>query len=150
MYTIDKPTADEFPQLLHVWEASVRATHHFLREEDILFFKHIIQSHSVFAQVNLTCARDGEGIVGFLGVANKNLEMLFLHPRAIGKGVGKMLMRIALQELGVTHVDVNEQNVRAREFYEHFGFQTISRSALDGTGKPFPILHMELKAKPVE
>ena len=41
-------------------------------------------------------------------------------------------------------VDVNEQNEQAIGFYQHYGFKTISRSELDGTGKPYPILHMEL------
>jgi len=29
-------------------------------------------------------------------------------------------------------------------FYEHMGFEIISRSELDGLGKPYPILHMQL------
>ncbi|ENH9207696.1 GNAT family N-acetyltransferase, partial [Vibrio vulnificus] len=46
--------------------------------------------------------------------------------------------------LGVTKVDVNEQNPQAVGFYEHMGFKVVSRSPLDDMGKPFPILHMTL------
>ena len=72
------------------------------------------------------------------------LKMIFLHPDARGKGIGKMLLKYAIADLKVTKVDVNEQNAEALQFYEHFGFTVISRSALDGTGKPYPILHMQL------
>lgn len=58
-----------------------------------------------------------------------------------------MLLDFAIRELGVTHVDVNEQNTQARGFYEHKGFEVIGRSETDEQGEPFPILHMRLKAR---
>ena len=79
-----------------------------------------------------------------MGVSEGTLEMMFLVPAAIGKGIGKMLIKHAIENLKITRVDVNEQNEKALRFYEHFGFKIISRSELDGTGKPYPILHMQL------
>jgi putative acetyltransferase len=70
--------------------------------------------------------------------------MLFVNADAIGKGVGKALLNHAIHTMKVNKVDVNEQNEQAVGFYQHHGFKTVSRSELDGTGKPFPILHMEL------
>jgi putative acetyltransferase len=70
--------------------------------------------------------------------------MLFVDARYIGKGVGKLLLLHAITNLHVTRVDVNEQNEKALQFYEHFGFKVTSRSELDGSGKPYPILHMQL------
>ena len=37
--SIDKT---EYKEVVDVWEASVRATHHFLKEEDIAYFKPLI------------------------------------------------------------------------------------------------------------
>jgi putative acetyltransferase len=34
--------AADFPHVVDVWEASVRATHHFLTEADIQFFKPLV------------------------------------------------------------------------------------------------------------
>ena len=34
--TILRPTPQDYDELLAVWEASVRSTHHFLTEENIL------------------------------------------------------------------------------------------------------------------
>ncbi|MEP4534958.1 MAG: GNAT family N-acetyltransferase [Cyclobacteriaceae bacterium] len=138
---IDK---SEYPAVVDIWEASVRATHHFLPETDIQFFRPLILNEYLNA-VELRCARDEEGtIVGFLGVADGNIEMLFLHPDTFGKGVGKLLLNCALNEFKCTKVDVNEDNHNAVAFYKHMGFEVVSRAETDPLGKPYPILHMEL------
>jgi putative acetyltransferase len=144
-HTIDLIQKSEYPEVVAVWEASVRATHDFLKEEDIQYFKPLILNTYLDA-VALRCIRNEQNkIVGFLGVAEQNLEMLFIHPDFRGKGIGKALLNFALQNMKVTKVDVNEQNPQAVGFYQHLGFQVISRSELDASGKPYPILHMELK-----
>jgi putative acetyltransferase len=145
MYRIDMATPTVYPTLLHIWESSVRATHHFLSPADIDFFKQVIQEKKLFAHVNLTVVRDtANNILGFTGVAGDRLEMMFLAPSERGKGIGRMLLLHAIEILKITKVDVNEQNEDALRFYEHFGFKVISRSETDGTGKPYPLLHMEL------
>ncbi len=144
-YTITRVLPEEYDELLDLWEASVRATHHFLKEENILFFKQTIYEHNYFEMVELNCIRnDGGKILGFSGAIDDSLEMLFLHPDAIGKGIGKALLNHAVNTQKISKVDVNEQNNQALQFYLHHGFKVISRSELDGTGKPFPILHLEL------
>ena len=141
--TVEK---SDYQELLRIWEASVRATHHFLEEDDIQYFKPLILN-TYFDAVDLRCIRINESqeILGFLGVAEGNLEMLFIDPGYRGKGIGKTLLDYAVSQLNVTKVDVNEQNDQAVGFYKYCGFEVISRSALDSTGKPYPILHMELK-----
>jgi putative acetyltransferase len=42
-YKIEKASVDDFDEITTVWEASVRATHHFLSEGDILFFRPLIR-----------------------------------------------------------------------------------------------------------
>jgi putative acetyltransferase len=133
----------DYPEIVDVWEASVRATHHFLSEEHIQFFKPLIPQY--LGSVQLYCVRNEEdSIQGFLGVAEGNIEMLFLHPLSIGKGIGKRLLQFAMQNLKAIKVDVNEQNEQAVGFYKRNGFKIVSRSEKDGLGMPFPILHMEL------
>lgn len=55
-----------------------------------------------------------------------------------------MLATHAINELGATKVDVNEQNEQALGFYQHIGFSVTGRSPVDGQGKPYPLLHMAL------
>jgi putative acetyltransferase len=71
--------------------------------------------------------------------------MLFVNANEIGKGIGKKLLLFAIEKLNVKKVDVNKDNLQAVEFYNHFGFEVKSISDLDGFGKPYPILHMELR-----
>ena len=132
----------EGARLLEVWEASVRATHHFLSESDIQFFKPLVLQE-LFALEHLLCVRDLQGrLLGFVGVTGAKMEALFIDPSCHGAGVGRTLARHAVVELGATAVDVNEQNERAVAFYRRLGFEVEGRSELDGTGKPFPLLHM--------
>lgn len=145
MYSIQIPAETEYDKLLDIWEASVIATHHFLTKDDIQFFKKLILENNYLNHVDLYCIRNEENVIlGFSGISGSKLEMLFLDPAVKGHGLGKMLLKHAIDHHHITEVDVNEQNQDAIGFYEHFGFETISRSALDGTGKPFPILHMAL------
>lgn len=144
-YSISLVNPEEHDILLDIWELSVRATHHFLKEENILFFKQTIHEHKYFELVELVCVRnENNRILGFMGTDADSLEMLFVHPDFIGKGVGKALMNYALNTLKVQKVDVNEQNQQAYQFYLHHGFKVANRSETDGTGKPFPILHLVL------
>jgi putative acetyltransferase len=145
MYTLNIPEKTDYPVLLSIWESSVKHTHHFLKKDDIEFFKNFIQEQKLFDAVRLTIVKDkNNSIVGFMGVVEDSLEMIFLAPDMIGKGIGKLLLHHAIEHLKITRVDVNEQNEEAVQFYKHFGFKVISRSDVDGTGKPYPILHMQL------
>ncbi len=136
---------DDLPRVVEVWEASVRATHHFLTEDDIQFFKKLVPD--ALAQLeHLDCVRDDEGqVAGFIGVEGKEVASLFIHPDWRGLGIGRRLIEYAIKTLGTTDVEVNEQNEQAVGFYERMGFEVVSRSELDGMGKPFPLLHMRLR-----
>ena len=140
-YTLSSITNTEFPQLMHIWENSVRATHHFLSEEDLLFYKELIPSY--FGAVRLTAVRDlSNTIIGFMGTSSDSIEMLFIDPTHRRKGIGKLLVSFALENLNLNKVDVNEQNEQALAFYLSQGFEVINRSNLDGSGKPYPIFHL--------
>ena len=132
----------DYDELVEVWEASVRATHDFVTEEDILLFRTMVRSY--FELVDLYLIRDDHKIVGFLGTGGEEVQMLFLHPDARGKGLGRVLMEFAITEQKARKVEVNEQNHHALGFYKHMGFKIVSRSNTDGNGRPYPVLSMEL------
>ncbi len=141
----DRPGPEEYEALLEVWESSVRATHTFLSEADITDLRPRVRE--AFDAVSLRAARDASGrILGFSGIAGDVLEMLFARADARGQGIGAALLRRALDE-GVTRLDVNEQNPQALGFYVRMGFEVVGRSAWDGQGRPFPLLHMRLKER---
>ena len=104
----------------------------------------IISSKSNVREVaHLIVAEKETGqIVAFMGVENIRLEMLFLAPEEIGKGIGRKLVQYGLELYGVREVTVNEQNPDAVGFYEHLGFATYKRTDLDEEGNPCPLLYM--------
>ena len=88
------------------------------------------------------------GFAAFAGIDGDMLEMLFVAPGARGKGFGRQLVNHVTRHCGVRRVDVNEQNPQAAGFYERMGFRTAGRDATDPSGRPYPILHMELGHAP--
>jgi putative acetyltransferase len=72
-----------------------------------------------------------------------SVDLLFIAPEHFGRGVGQRLLRHAVAELNAERLDVNEQNPQALGFYLHEGFEIIGRSATDGLGQPYPLLHMQ-------
>ena len=136
---------EDFVQsLLEVWESSVRATHGFLKEGEVEYLRPFVEQ-GIREVPLLFCVEENEMPAGFLGMEGDSIEMLFVHADFRGRGIGSTLMREALL-LGASRVDVNEHNPQALGFYRCFGFEVVSRDALDGLGLSYPILHCELQA----
>ena len=140
--SIEARTPEFLAGLLAIWEASVRASHHFLTEDNIRSL--LPQAQDAIRQIEtLLVACVGDARIGFMGVQSGKIEMLFLHPDYFRKGIGSTLIRKAFSDLGVQYVDVNEQNPSAVRFYERMGFRTFRLDSTDDQGNPFPILRMK-------
>ena len=145
---ITKATPDTFERLTEIWEAAVRATHHFLPEEKIVFYRSQIPKYLDAASELLMAVTENGEILGFIGTtppAEKKpaqVEMLFINATVHGQGVGQALLQYVADQYGPLEVDVNEQNPGALAFYEKCGFHVIGRSDTDMLGDPFPILHL--------
>ena len=139
---IRKANPAEYSEIIEVWETSVRATHHFLSEEDIQFFKSKM-ADEYLPSVDLYITKaSNEKISAFMGLSPNKIEMLFVRPEYIGQGIGSRLIEFAINDCGIRKVDVNEQNPKALKFYEQKGFHVISRDETDSSGKHFSILHL--------
>jgi putative acetyltransferase len=130
--------------LLALWERSVRATHDFVTDADIELYRPLTAEFLAGDAIEFWTLVDAANIpLAFLGLAGSALEALFVEPACRGRGFGRRLIAHA-QNLrpGALTVDVNEQNVGARGFYDALGFVVVGRSDLDPFGQPYPILHM--------
>src|SRR5688572_27129606 len=95
---IIKAGVTDHNEIVELWELSVRATHHFLPEDYLQTIKQMLPS--LLPKVNMYIKRNEAGkLVGFLGVADSKIEMLFIHPDCRGVGVGKLLTQFAILEL---------------------------------------------------
>ncbi|MBB5517907.1 acetyltransferase [Amphiplicatus metriothermophilus] len=139
---IEPAGAADRAALLALWERSVRATHDFLAEEDVIAIREAVRAHALPA-LELWLARDGKGApVGFMGLAGNSVETLFIDPDWFGRGLGRAFLNHARALRGPLRVDVNEQNPGALAFYRKCGFVETGRSAVDSDGRPFPIIHL--------
>lgn len=139
--------AADYPQLLDIWLRAVRATHHFLQPSDIDAL--LPQLRDVyFPAVDLWVAEDTDDQpLGFIGFNENHVEMLFVDPAHHRQGIGRALLDFGRQSRSAMSVDVNEQNPQATALYQHYGFVQTGRSPLDGEGRPFPLLHMNLPTR---
>jgi putative acetyltransferase len=142
-FTILKYSEHYRDQILNVWERSVLATHSFLLTSDFEDIKELVKTID-FKDFEVYCIMTNKEVAGFIGVAEHKIEMLFLSPDFIGKGFGKELMLFAIKELKADKVDVNEQNTKAVEFYQKFGFKPYERTDKDDQGRDYPLLRMKL------
>jgi putative acetyltransferase len=140
--------AEDHERLLELWERSVRATHHFLEDSDVVALRPLVGEELASDAVDWwVLVSAAEALIGFLGFASDTIEALFIDPDHHRQGGGKFLVAHA-QSLGAgaVAVDVNEQNEAALRFYEALGFSVMGQSPTDAGGRPFPILHMKRAA----
>ena len=154
--SIRQATACDHSALADLWRRSVGATHHFLPSGEVERLFHdvrnaylpdleflLVAEHAPCGQAASAQYVAGSTLAGFIGCNGAQVEMLFVEPRCFRHGVGRAL----LEHVRALHprltLDVNEQNPQALAFYERQGFKVVGRSALDGQGNPYPLLHME-------
>jgi putative acetyltransferase len=143
--------SNDHARLLDVWERSVRATHHFLEERDVIALRPLVAEELASDALDWWVLESPSAVpIGFLGFADDTIEGLFIDPEYRGQGGGKTLVAHA-QRLasGALADDVNEQNDAALRFYQSLGFSVVGRSPTDGAGRPFPLLHLN-RAAPVD
>ncbi len=130
-------------QLLKVWESSVKATHLFLSDDEISSIKQYVPQALNSVPI-LAVAEDENGNpVGFMGIADKMLEMLFISNDSRGQGIGKQLLQYGIENYSINELAVNEQNPLSKGFYEHMGFKVYKRTESDEQGNPYPLLYMK-------
>ena len=130
-------------QLLKVWESSVKATHLFLSTEEINNIKQYVPQALNDVPVLIVAENEDGNPVGFMGIADKKLEMLFISKESRGQRIGKHLLQYGIENYSIIELAVNEQNPLAKGFYEHMGFEIYKSTELDEEGNPYPLLYMK-------
>ena len=118
---IQERTPELTEKLLAIWESAVRATHLFLSPSAIEAIK----------------------ALGFLGIDDQKVEMLFVADEYRSRGIGSALLGYGIEQYGVNDLAVNEQNPLAKGFYEHLGFIVYKRTEFDEQGNAYPLLYMK-------
>lgn len=139
--------------LVDLWKDSVKESHDFLAESDILEMESEV-SALLRSSENTLVATDSDKFLGFLGTEKNHISMLFVHPKFFRCGVGRALLREAfmrnLKNYDTIFVDCNADNTRGIRFYSTLGFKEVGRSAKDSKGRAFPILHLQVSREILE
>lgn len=126
--------------LVRVWRRAVEATHHFLAAGDVDRYEPVVRA--ALPGLEVVVAERAGRVWGFAAADGGRVEMLFVDPDVHGTGVGSTLLARVTQGWPVVDLDVNEGNRGARAFYARRGFVEVGRSAVDGEGRPYPLLHL--------
>lgn len=147
IYEVQVRTLQLLECLLEIWEASVRATHLFLSDAEVMQIREYVPQALRGVEHLIVAEGESGQAAAFMGTENDRLEMLFLSPAERGRGLGKQLIQYAIENYGIREVTVNEQNPQAVGFYEHMGFETYKRTDCDEEGNPYPLLYMRMSIR---
>ncbi len=139
---IEKIDSKIMESLLNIWERSVKISHLFLTKSEIEEIKKYVPL-AINNVSNLIVIFEADVPLGFLGVSNKKIEMLFIDSSYLRKGLGTLLINYAFEKYNVNEVVVNEQNPKAHSFYLKCGFKDVLRKEFDEQGNPYPIIIMK-------
>lgn len=142
MFEIRTAHPQDRERLFDIWHSSVSATHDFLSAAHVAEIAELVREQYL-PVADLLVAVDRHDVPhGFLGATENRIDALFVHAASRGAGIGRLLVRRILDGHGEVTVDVNEQNLSGRGFYEHLGFHVYDRSDQDDQGRPYPLLHL--------
>lgn len=142
MIAIRLARPDEQARLFEIWHDSVRASHGFLAEEDFAFYAAMVRDEMLPGGTFWVAAGEGDRPLGFLEIEGDKVEALFVDPEHQGRGIGTALMaHAALLSPAALTLDASDES-GAVAFYRRLGFVETGRSATDGTGRPYPLVHM--------
>lgn len=140
---VEKLTPRMTEALVRLWEASVRVTHDFLTESEIVRIGAYVPEALQSVRHLAVAKREDGSLAAFLGVEERRIEMLFVAPEERGKGIGRVFVSFAAEQFSANEVTVNEQNTQAVGFYEKMGFAPYRRTQTDEQGGPYPLLYMK-------
>ncbi|MGE1211176.1 N-acetyltransferase family protein [Bacillus pumilus] len=117
---IREASIEDYPQLRQIYLASRRQSFHWLNTEEI----NLQDFDQDTLEEQIFLAEDNNKILGFISlyVPDRFIHLLFVHPKAAGRGAGDLLLKHAIKVLGtpVTLKCVSD-NHKAFSFYQKRG-----------------------------
>jgi ribosomal protein S18 acetylase RimI-like enzyme len=142
MFTLRTAISRDLARNVEIWQSAVRATHHFLSEQDFRQISKAVETSYLPSAVLVVAVDADDCPQAFMGTTHDHVDALFVHAGSRGRGIGSLLLQTFLASRDEATVDVNEQNYAGRSFYERLGFAVVGRSDVDDDGRPYPLLHM--------
>lgn len=132
---------DDHDEIMRIWREASRIGHPFLTEADLDVQERVTRKEHL-PQANLVVAERAGRIAGFIATLDDYIGALFVAPQAQGSRVGRRLVEDAQARSASLQLDVYEDNLGARAFYERLGFIRLGRSEHDDEGRPLPVVRL--------
>lgn len=128
--------------MLDVWYQASLVAHSFLTAE---FFEQERRNiRDVYLDNSETWIYEDEGrVVGFLSMHENEVGAIFIYPEMQGRGIGRALMDVAKGLHETLELEVFKENLKARGFYEHYGFVTFKEYVPEEFGRPMLRMRLE-------
>jgi len=131
--------ARDLEQLLEVFDSASRVGHPFLDETWLQIERRRLPESYLPATETSVFELDGK-VVGFIAMLGQEVAALFVAAEHHREGVGRALLNHVRGRTDSLMLDVFEENVVARAFYERYGFRKIDRRVHSETGR----MHLRL------
>lgn len=149
-YTIEKAVIADWPALLNVLDKSLRSIPQYesFDDEGWKTLYQGLMTHS-FPLYDIYKYVENGKICGFVCYYQHKLEMLYVLPEHMNRGIGTTLVRYILDNYKETmDIGVNKTNPVSRHIYEKHGFVIYGEEDYDVTGvySPHYLMRREYKA----
>ncbi|MGG4345174.1 N-acetyltransferase family protein [Paenibacillus lautus] len=128
---IREASSADYPQLRQIYLESRRESFHWANADEMT----LDDFDQDTSEEQILLADENAQVLGFasLYVPNRFIHNLFVHPAAAGKGIGDLLLKRAVAELGtpVTLKCVSE-NHKALRFYKKRGWKAVVEEGQSG------------------
>lgn len=113
----------DYEAIAELWEASVRATHHFLKPEEIGFYKPYLVKYALPA-CRLYGIKTNEGkLCAFIGLSYDKIEMLFVSPKFFKNGCGRRLVDFAERKKNIKRLTSTKKTHAGAGLLSSYGLQ---------------------------
>ncbi len=139
-FRLDKATRDDCPQM-------GRILLDWVDETEWMPLIHPRDSYPIFGELlenvsDVTVARRGGKVVGFIARQQNDIQALYLAGAARGQGVGKALLDHAKAQVAKLALWTFQANIGAQRFYLREGFREERRTDGQGNDEKLPDVYM--------
>ena len=130
---IRKYEEKDLDALLDVWYQASLIAHSFLG--DSFFEQERENIRDIYMEKAETWIYEAEGqVVGFISLNENEVGGIFVYPEWQGRGIGRALMDVAKGSHETLELEVFKENLKARGFYERYGFVAYQERPYEETG----------------
>ncbi len=132
----------DLEEVLDVWYQASIIAHSFLTDE---FFEQERENiRNIYMPNADSWVYVDEGrVVGFISLADNEVGGIFIYPECQGRGIGQALMNKARELHRALELEVYKDNLKARRFYERYGFVAFKEYLFEDTGQLMVRMRLE-------